>query len=144
MYFIFTIELNLLLSCFGLSALYTRIDRNSWPSPPAQHSSSTAGVSKIQFEGRRAAPLLFSLLAVLILCLSDLKSICEKPVFMRCLIRAELCLKSRSICWAWLKAKIYCTMYMYVCVELKKYSLFAEIGFNSSHRTSGKRFKVEI
>ena len=62
MYFVFTIELNLLLSCFGLSALYTRIYRNSWPSPPAQHPSSTAGVSSIEW--RRASPLPFSLLAV--------------------------------------------------------------------------------
>ena len=32
-----TWELNLLLSCFGLSALYSRIFCNRWPSPPAWH-----------------------------------------------------------------------------------------------------------
>ena len=59
-YFVFTIELNLLLPCFGLSALYLRIYWNSWPSPPAQHPLSTAGVSKVHFEGRRGPPPLFS------------------------------------------------------------------------------------
>ena len=69
MYFVFTIELNLLLPCFGLSALHLRIKWNSWPSPPAQHPSSMAGVSNVQFEGGRAAPPLpFSLFAVLIPC----------------------------------------------------------------------------
>ena len=63
-YFVFIIELNLLLPSFGLSALYLRILWNSWPSPPAHHQWSTAGVSKVQFEGRRALPLPFSLLAV--------------------------------------------------------------------------------
>ena len=64
MQFAFTIEFNLLLPCFGLLALYMRIYCNSWPSPPAQYPSSTAGVSKVQFEGRRATPLPFFLLAV--------------------------------------------------------------------------------
>ena len=65
MYFVFTIELNLLLASFGLWAVGIVLAHywNSWPSPP-QHPSSTAGVSWVQFEGRRAFPLPFSLLTV--------------------------------------------------------------------------------
>ena len=34
-------ELHLLLSCFGLSALYSRIYCNRWPNPPAWHPSTS-------------------------------------------------------------------------------------------------------
>ena len=39
---VFTLELNLFLPCFGLSALYSRIYEycNRWPSPPAWHPST--------------------------------------------------------------------------------------------------------
>ena len=61
-------ELNLLLSCFGLLALYSRICCNRWPSLPAWHPStvvlarhSTAVKWKVRFNLREEAspPSLF-------------------------------------------------------------------------------------
>ena len=66
MYFVFTIELNLLLPCFGLSALYLRIYWNSWPSPPRRPSIPQVRQGSVRFNSNEEEPppLPFSLLAV--------------------------------------------------------------------------------
>ena len=53
-------ELNLLLSCFGLSALYSRIYRNSWTCPLAWHPQQrywhdTVGQGSVSFNLREEA-----------------------------------------------------------------------------------------
>ena len=62
-------ELKILLSCFGLSALYSRIYCNRWPSPPAWHPSTTVkyGIGKLSLIWqKKCRPLPFSHLAVII------------------------------------------------------------------------------
>ena len=62
MYFVFTIELNLLLSCFGLSALYTRIYRDGWqPAGPASLKYGRGQLGSIRVKKSPPSPFPFLL-----------------------------------------------------------------------------------